>query len=59
MSQYNFANWKTVEEPKVETMTKVTRGKQVDNLLYDLLTTVTPHGRENLISDIIIQAAVY
>ena len=56
MSQYNFANWKTVEEPEVETMTKVTRGKQVDNLLYDLLTTVSPHGRENLISDIIIQA---
>ena len=56
MSQYNFANWRTVEEPEVETMTKVTRGKQVDNLLYDLLTTVSPHGKEKLISDIIIQA---
>ena len=58
MSQYNFANWKTVEEPEVETMTKVTRGKQVDNLLYDLLTTVSPHGKEKLISDIITKALI-
>ncbi len=56
MSLYNINNWKTVEEPKVETMTKVTRGKQMDNLLYDLLTTVSPHGKEKLISDIIMKA---
>jgi len=56
MSLYNINNWKTVEEPEVETMTKVTRGKQMDNLLYDLLTTVSPHGKEKLISDIIMKA---
>jgi len=56
MSLYNINNWRTVEEPEVETMTKVTRGKQMDNLLYDLLTTVSPHGKEKLISDIIMKA---
>ena len=56
MSLYNLSNWRTVEEPEVETMTKVTRGKQMDNLLYDLLTTVSPHGKEKLISDIIMKA---
>ena len=56
MSLYNYDWSKKLQEPKVETMTKVTRGKQMDNLLYDLLTTVSPHGKEKLISDIILEA---
>ena len=56
MSLYNY-DWSTkLQEPEVATMTKVTRGKQMDNLLYDLLTTVSPHGKEKLISDIILEA---
>lgn len=56
MSLYNYDWSKKLQEPEVATMTKVTRGKQMDNLLYDLLTTVSPYGKEKLISDIILEA---
>ena len=56
MSLYNYDWSKKLQDPEVATMTKVTRGKQMDNLLYDLLTTVSPHGKEKLISDIILEA---
>ena len=37
-------------------MKKVVRGKDMDSLLFDLLTTVSPHGKEEPIVDMIIKA---
>ena len=57
MSSYynpNYAYKK--EEIDVGALTKVKRGKEMDSLLFDLLTTVSPNGKESLISDIILKA---
>ena len=51
-SYYNKSFFTKKEETDVEALPKITRGKEMDSLLFDLLTTVSPYGKESLISDI-------
>ena len=55
-SYYNKSFFTKKEETDVEALPKITRGKEMDSLLFDLLTTVSPYGKESLISDIILKA---
>ena len=44
------------EPTDMNELKKVVRGKDMDSLLYDLLTTVSPHGKEASIVNIILGA---
>ena len=47
-SYYNKSFFTKKEETDVEALPKITRGKEMDSLLFDLLTTVSPYGKESL-----------
>tara|TARA_R100000329_G_scaffold43538_1_gene40691 strand:- start:7362 stop:8831 length:1470 start_codon:yes stop_codon:yes gene_type:complete len=56
MSLTNYYSGYTRESVDISKLKKVVRGKDMDSLLYDLLTTVSPHGKEKPVADIIIKA---
>ena len=49
MSLNNYYSGYTRESVDVSKLKKVVRDKDMDSLLYDLLTIVSPHGKETMI----------
>ena len=56
MSLNNYYSSYTRESVDVSELKKVVRDKDMDSLLYDLLTIVSPHGKEKPVTDTIINA---
>lgn len=50
---YSPNQWHKAVDEDVINMRKAKRGKDLNKLLFDLVSTVSPHGRENVIAEII------
>ena len=52
----NYNNWSkpVAPKPSIEDMQTVERGLHVTELLYDLLTIISPHGKEDAVAEVIV-----
>jgi hypothetical protein len=52
----NYNNWSkpVVPKPSIEDMQTVERGLHITELLYDLLTIISPHGKEDAVAEVIV-----